>query len=119
MPAADYKVINENDSKAMVCYTGENPILQTNQFTALYYKGFHTGSEIKKVVEMDINTMVIIPGSAYFAPDEDYNFDKFIYDNNSDTYTCSQQLILTTIVSLYQKSKLRYIHFVKQYKTNT
>jgi len=40
--------------------------------------------------------MVAIPGVASFAPDENYNFDKFIYDNNSDTYTCPQQQILTT-----------------------
>jgi len=45
---------------------------------------------------MDINIMVAIPGVASFAPDENYNFDKFIYDNNSDTYTCPQQQILTT-----------------------
>ena len=115
----DYKVTNENDSKAMgAMLRRAKTILQTNQFTALYDKGFHTGSEIKKAVEMDINIMVAIPGVASFAPDENYNFDKFIYDNNSDTYTCPQQQILTTNGSWYQKSKLRYIYFVKHYKTN-
>ena len=67
---------------------------------------------------MDINIMVAIPGVASFAPDENYNFDKFIYDNNSDTYTCPQQQILTTNGSWYQKCKQRYIYFVKHYKTN-
>jgi len=115
----DYKVTNENDSKAMgTMLRRAKTILQTNQFTALYDKGFHTGSEIKKAVEMDINIMVAIPGVASFAPDENYNFDKFIYDNNSDTYTCPQQQILTTNGSWYQKSKQRYIYFVKHYKTN-
>ncbi len=115
----DYKVTNENDSKAMgTMLRRAKTILQTNQFTALYDKGFHTGSEIKKAVEMDINIMVAIPGVASFAPDENYNFDKFIYHNNSDTYTCPQQQILTTNGSWYQKSKQRYIYFVKHYKTN-
>ena len=115
----DYKVTNENDSKAMgTMLRRAKTILQTNQFTALYDKGFHTGSEIKKAVEMNINIMVAIPGVASFAPDENYNFDKFIYDNNSDTYTCPQHQILTTNGSWYQKSKLRYIYFVKHYKTN-
>jgi transposase len=115
----DYKVTNENDSKAMgTMLRRAKTILQTNQFTALYDKGFHTGSEIKKAVEMDINIMVAVPGVASFAPDENYNFDKFIYDSNSDTYTCPQQQILTTNGSWYQKSKLRYIYFVKHYKTN-
>jgi len=115
----DYKVTNENDSKAMgTMLRRAKAILQTNQFTALYDKGFHTGSEIKKAVEMDIHIMVAIPGVAAFAPDENYNFDKFIYDNNTDTYTCPQQQILTTNGSWYQKSKQRYIYFVKHYKTN-
>lgn len=115
----DYKVTNENDSKAMGTMLRRTKIiLQTNQFTALYDKGFHTGSEIKKAVEMDINIMVAIPGIASFAPDENYNFDKFIYDNNTDTYTCPQQQILTTNGSWYQKSKQRYIYFVKHYKTD-
>jgi hypothetical protein len=115
----DYKVTNENDSKAMgTMLRRAKTILQTNQFTALYDKGFHTGSEIKKAVEMNINIMVAIPGVASFAPDENYNFDKFVYDNNSDTYTCPQQQILTTNGSWYQKSKQRYIYFVKHYKTN-
>jgi len=115
----DYKVTNENDSKAMGgMLRRAKTILQTNRFTALYDKGFHTGSEIKKAVEMDINIMVAIPGVASFAPDENYNFDKFNYDTNSDTYTCPQQQLLTTNGSWYQKSKQRYIYFVKHYKTS-
>ena len=97
---------------------GHKTILQTNDFTALYDKGYHTGSEIKKAIEMDINIMVAIPGVASFAPDENYNFDKFIYDKAADTYTCPQQQILTTNGNWYQKSKQRYIYFVKHYKTN-
>jgi hypothetical protein len=54
---------------------------------------------------------------ASFAPDENYNFDKFIYNEKVDTYTCPQQQTLTTNGSWYQKSKQRYIYFVKHYKT--
>lgn len=46
----DYKVTNENDSKAMGgMLRRATTILQSNNFTALYDKGYHTGSEIKKV----------------------------------------------------------------------
>lgn len=115
----DYKVTNENDSKAMGgMLRRTKTILQTNQFTALYDKGYHTGSEIKKAVEMGIDVMVAIPGVASFAPDQNYNFDKFIYNALSDTYICPQQQILITSGSWYQKSKQRYIYFVKHYKTN-
>lgn len=116
----DYKVTNENDSKAMgTMLRRAKTILKTTDFTALYDKGYHTGSEIKKGIEMGINIMVAVPGIASFAPDENYNFDKFIYNGQHDTYTCPQQQTLTTNGSWYQKSKQRYIYFVKHYKTNS
>ncbi|MEO7482298.1 MAG: IS1182 family transposase [Ferruginibacter sp.] len=115
----DYKVTNENDSKAMgTMLRRTKTILQTTDFTALYDKGYHTGSEIKKAVEMGVNIMVAIPGVASFAPDERYNFDKFIYNQQQDCYTCPQQKILTTNGNWYQKNKKRYIYFVKHYKTS-
>jgi transposase len=44
----DYKVTNSNDSKAMGnMLLRAKSILRTNQFTALYDKGYHTGSEFK------------------------------------------------------------------------
>ena len=45
----DYKVTNENDSKAMgPMLRRAKTILQSNNFTALYDKGCHTGSEQKQ-----------------------------------------------------------------------
>jgi hypothetical protein len=115
----DYKVTNENDSKAMATMLRRTKtILQTNDFTALYDKGYHTGSEIKRALEMGIDIMVAIPGVASFAPNDKYNFDKFIYNQTADTYTCPEQQTLITNGNWYQKSKQRYIYFVKHYKTN-
>jgi transposase len=91
----DYKVTNENDSKAMgTMLRRTKTILQTSNFTALYDKGYHTGSEIKKAVEMGIDMMEAIPGVASFAPDANYSFDKFIYYKDGDTYTCPQNQTL-------------------------
>ena len=59
-----------------------------------------------------------MPAVAAFAPDEAFNFDKFIYNQTSDTYTCPRQQTLATNGNWYQKSKQRYIYFVKHYKTN-
>jgi transposase len=115
----DYKVTNENDSKAMGCMLRRaKTILQSKDFTALYDKGYHTGSEIKKGLEMGIELMVAIPGVASFAPDDNYNFEKFIYNPSSDTYTCPQQKILSTNGNWYIKSKERYLYYVKHYKTS-
>lgn len=115
----DYKVTNQNDSKAMgPMLRRAKTILQTNHFTALYDKGYHTGSELKTAIEAGINVMVAMQAVAAFAPNDAYNFDKFIYDEANDTYSCPQQQTLVTNGNWYQKSKQRYIYFVKHYKTN-
>lgn len=115
----DYKVTNENDSKAMgPMLKRAKKILGNADFTALYDKGYHTGSELKAGIEMGVELMVAIPGVASFAPDERYNFDKFIYNESNDTYTCPQGKTLNTNGNWYQKSKQRYLYFVKHYKTS-
>jgi len=62
--------------------------------------------------------MVAMQAVAAFAPNDAYNFDKFIYNQTNDTYTCPRQKTLVTNGNWYQKSKQRYIYFVKHYKTN-
>jgi len=93
-------------------------ILGNAAFTALYDKGYHTGSELKTGIDMGAELMVAVPGVASFAPDDRYNFDKFIYNDSKDTHTCPQGKSLFTNGNWYIKSKQRYIYFVKHYKTN-
>src|SRR3989304_1843523 len=77
----DYKVTNENDSKAMgAMLRRTKTILGSGDFTALYDKGYHTGSEIKTGQELGITLMVAIPQVASNAPDVNYNVANFIYD---------------------------------------
>ena len=114
----DYKVTNENDSKAMgPMLRRAKKILGHSNFTALYDKGYHTGSELKTGMDMGVQLMVAIPGVASFAPDDRYNFDKFCYDGEKDSYTCPEGKVLTTNGNWYQKSKERYLYHVKHYKT--
>jgi transposase len=115
----DYKVTNNNDTRAMSgMLRRAKIILGTDHFTALYDKGYHTGSEIKKAVELNVEIMVAVPGVAAFAPDENYNFSHFKYDESGDTYTCPQQQVLTTNGNWYPKNKERYFYLAKHYKTN-
>ena len=115
----DYKVTNENDSRALSgMLRRAKIILGKNDFTALYDKGYHTGCEIKKAITSGIDIMVAIPGIASVAPDENYNMSHFKYDEANDTYTCPQNHILTTNGNPYQKSKNRNFYLVKHYKTN-
>jgi transposase len=115
----DYKVTNTNDSKAMGNMVRRaQTILNNKNITVLFDKGYHTGSELQMAQQHGAHTLVAVPGVASFAPNENYNFDKFIYNNEQDTYTCPQQQTLSTNGNWYQKSKQRYIYFVKHYKTN-
>jgi transposase len=115
----DYKVTNNNDTRAMSgMLRRTKTILGTNNFTALYDKGYHTGVEIKKAIELDVEILVAIPGVASFAPDENYNFAHFKYDEKTDTYTCPKQQLLTTNGVWYQKKTDRNTYLVKHYKTN-
>lgn len=118
----DYKVTNQNDSKAMGNMVQRaKSILRTNEFTALYDKGFHTGSELKTAQDLGIETIVAIPGvpSTSQAPSHEYNYEYFRYDDQADTYTCPEGQILRTNGSWYKEltSSGNTILF-KQYKTS-
>ena len=81
----DYKVTNENDSKAMGAMLRRTKIiLKTTDFTALYDKGYHTGTEIKTAIDLGIHIMVAIPDVASNAPDTAYNVPNFKYDYQND-----------------------------------
>lgn len=116
----DYLVTNTNDSKAM----GEmiertNDIIPVKNTTILYDKGYHTGSEIKKAIDMEVNIMVAIPAVASHAPDTNYDIEHFIYDKENDVYICPQNQTLHTNNKEYTKhhSKKNSVQ-VKHYKTN-
>ncbi|WP_066225038.1 IS1182 family transposase [Formosa haliotis] len=113
----DYLVTNKNDSKAMgQMLQRAKTILGTNTFTALYDKGYHTGSEFKTANKLGIKTLVAIPGigRASQAPDPNYNSEHFKYNKEHDTYTCPQGNILKSNGSTYKGRNYRF----KQYKTN-
>ncbi len=93
----DYKLTNTNDSKAMGgMLRRAKSILKTNDFTALYDKGYHTGSEFKIADDLDIEVMVAIPTVAAQAPNPDYNVENFIYNKEGDYYICPQGNRLNT-----------------------
>src|SRR5690349_4782730 len=113
----DYKVTNENDSKAMgPMLRRAKKILGHSDFIGLFDKGYHTGSELKRGIEMGVTVMVAVPGVASFAPDDRYNVAQFLYDEKGDTYTCPQGEVLHTNGRWYVKSDHGYV--VKHYKTS-
>ena len=110
----DYKVTNTNDSKAMGnMLQRTKSILHSNNFTALYDKGYHTGAEFKMADDLGIKVMVAIPGLASQAPDPRYNVENFSYFEQGDYYVCPQGKRLNTPGTWH---KTRTYHF-KRYTT--
>jgi transposase len=112
----DYKVTNSNDNRAMGnMLRRAKSILGTNEFTALYDKGYHTGSELEIGQKLGIETLVAIPEAPgnNHAPTPEYEIEHFIYNEERDMYTCPEGAELTTNGSWYEKKGLRF----KQYKT--
>jgi hypothetical protein len=116
----DFKVTNQNDSKAMGNMVHRAKIiLGTNDFTALYDKGYHTGSELKTAQELGVETIVAIPDvpSSSHAPDPAFNGSQFDYDPVENTYTCPMGNKLTTNGTWYKKDRNKDSVRVQHYKT--
>lgn len=112
----DYKVTNSNDNKAMGnMLQRAKSILGTNEFTALYDKGYHTGSELEIAHKLGIETLVAIPEDSAFCQPADpiFSVENFTYSTERDSYTCPQGAELLTNGTWYTKRGLQF----KQYKT--
>ncbi|MBK6891510.1 MAG: transposase [Sphingobacteriales bacterium] len=66
---------------------------------------------------MGVEIMTAIPSVAACAPNPDYNFDRFDYNNLTDTYNCPQGETLRTNGNNYLKTKENSTYYVKHYKT--
>lgn len=114
----DYKVTNENDSKAMGGMVRRaKTILAADDFTILYDKGYHTGGEFDYAEKQGITVLVAIPDVASHAPDEAYDVANFKYDKTTDTHCCPAGQTLTSNGSWYNKNRGKSISKVKHYKT--
>jgi hypothetical protein len=113
--AIDYKVTNNNDSKAMGnMLRRTKAILGTNDFTALYDKGYHTGSEFKVAHDLGIDVLGAIPPVAAQAPNPLYNVENFTYNHEEDFYLCPQGNKLTTPGTWHKAKTYRF----KRYTTH-
>jgi len=114
----DFKVTNKNDSKAMgTMVRRAKIILQNTNFTALYDKGYHTGSQFNDALKQGIEVIVAVPNIASHAPDHAYDLQHFTFNKHKDTYTCPQGKTLSTNGRQYNKGKGASIQKVRHYKT--
>lgn len=119
----DYEVTNTNDSKAMGEMVERSVnIIGHKDFTVLYDKGYHTGSEFTRAEQAGVDVLVAIPAvpSASQAPDPSYNKSEFVYDEERDLYTCPQGEELTPAPGTYTMNDSRkpnYRYEFKKYRT--
>lgn len=114
----DYKVTNTNDSKAMGSMLRRaKTILRSTEFTALYDKGYHTGSELATADSLGIEAIVAIPAisGASRSPEPAYDVQNFVYDEKQDAYVCPQGQILKSNGRWYEAGNKAYRF--QQYKT--
>lgn len=114
----DFKVTNKNDSKAMGAMVRRaKTILGTSDFTALYDKGYHTGTEFDYAHKHGVQVIVAFPEVASHAPDIAFDVEHFDYNKPNDEYTCPAGEKLTTNGRWYNKASGKTINRVKHYKT--
>jgi hypothetical protein len=114
----DFKVTNKNDSKALGNMVRRaKTILKTNEFTALYDKGYHTGTEFDYAHKHGVKVMVAVPAVASHAPDLAFDVEHFKYDKEQDEYTCPAGQKLITNKRWYNKASGKTMNRVKHYKT--
>lgn len=114
----DFKVTNKNDSKAMGAMVRRaKTILGSSDFTALYDKGYHTGSEFEYAFKHGVEVIVAAPDVASHAPDIAFDVENFHYNKERDAYTCPAGEQLKTNGSWYTKAHGKTINKIKHYKT--
>lgn len=81
----DFKVTNQNDSKAMgAMFRRAKTVLSRNDFTALYDKGYHTGTEFDYANKQNVEVIVAFPDVASHAPDIAFDVEHFQYNKQLD-----------------------------------
>lgn len=114
----DFKVTNKNDSKAMGNMVRRaKTILGSSGFTALYDKGYHTGTEFDYAHKHGVEVIVAFPDVASHAPDIAFDVEHFDYNKERDEYTCPSGKSLRTNGRWYNKASGKTINRVKHYKT--
>jgi transposase len=113
--------INRNDRNALsniALETKEN--IQAQTFTLLADKGYNNAKEIETCQKQRLTTIVAqqeIVNSNNKGTTKDYLVTNFIYNKETDTYTCPQNQTLTTTGTWHTKKRDNGSHQFKKYRT--
>ena len=113
--------INRNDRNALSAIALEaKENLGVETLTVLVDKGYHNGREITQCKAENITTIVAHPElgiSNENGTTKDYLVANFIYDKESDSYTCPQNQTLKTTGKWHKKTRERDSYEFKKYRT--
>lgn len=113
--------INRNDRNALsqiAIETKEN--IKAETFTLLADKGYNNAKEIETCQKLGLTTIVAqqaIVNSNDKGTTKEYLVTNFIYNKDSDTYTCPQNQKLTTTGTWHTKKRDHGSHQFKKYRT--
>ena len=113
--------INRNDRNALTAIALEaKENLEVDTLTVLVDKGYHNGRELSQCKEANITTIVAYPDpgiSNENGTTKAYLVANFIYNQETDTYTCPQGETLKTTGRWHKKTRERDSHLFKKYRT--
>lgn len=118
----DFDTINKGDQGQLSAMAGKaKDVLEVENLTVLLDKGYHVGRELQAAKDNNITTVVAYPQPRQRKDiDPAYYTDNFMYDQQSDAYTCPAGSQLTTNGKEYSKGKAdRTGYTVKTYTTTT
>jgi transposase len=117
----DFNTINQGDQGQLNAMAElAKDTLEAEHLTALADKGYHVGKDLQTAKENNITTIVAYPQprDRSHQVDPAYYTDKFLYNKQSDIYTCPAGYELTTNGKVYIKGrKDRTSYSVKSYTT--
>lgn len=114
--------INKNDRNALAAITLEaKENLQVNTFTSLVDKGYHNGRQIQLCKDANITTIVASPeivNTNDKGTTPAYMVTQFVYNKETDTYTCPEGETLTSTGTWHEKKDGKKVHYrFKKYST--
>lgn len=113
--------LNRNDRNAMSGIALEAQAnLDKQNFTAILDKGYHNGRELETCHKAGIATIVAPPtivNSNAHGTTAEYVVSNFLYQPESDTYTCPAGSTLKTTGTWHKKTRERDSYEFKKYRT--
>ena len=115
--------INRNDKNALSDISLEaKENIEAEGFQLLADKGYHTGKELQSCQEQNLTTIVArqdVVNSNAKGTKPEYLIQHFVYDEQTDTYTCPQGKTLHTTGKLHTKKREREVSYqFKKYRTS-